>query len=368
MKNDYTYEMALTMLPGIGSTSARQLLDITGSAESVFKASPAELHSLFGHHSEIIDAINSGSPFKAVEQEMEFILKNNIKIHYYTDPDYPQRLNKPGCTDSPILLYSLGNADLNPERAVSIVGTRKATPQGVELTRSLVAQLRGEGITVVSGLAYGIDAAAHTASVDNGVTTIGVVAHGLDMIYPQRNRQLAKRMVHQDGAIITEMRSGTPISAGIFPARNRIIAAMSDATIVVEASKVGGALITANLASGYNRDLFAFPGRIGDKYSEGCNAIIANCKAMLIRNADDLFHDMGWDRKSRKQGRQTTIFPNLTPDEQSLYNIMKDHAEISVDELHQLSNLPLPIITSTLLSLELKGCCMCFPGMMYKAL
>lgn len=366
--SDYYYELALTMLPGIGCRSARQMLDIVPSAQALFAMSVSELRQIFGQKRGIINAIREHSVFAAADKEMAFIEKNKIKILYYKDPLFPQRLNLPGCVDSPVLIFTLGNADLNPQRIVSVVGTRKATSYGLDLTRQLVDGFRGEGITVVSGLALGIDAASHQAALDNGLPTIGILAHGLNRLYPPQNRNLAKQMIARGGALLTDIRTDTPITPSMFPARNRIIASMSDATIVVEASKSGGALITANIANSYNRDLFAFPGRIGDKYSEGCNAIIAACKAMMIRNANDVFVNMGWERKSSNQGTQTTIFPKLNDDEQKVYDILAEHKEISVDEIQTFCELTLPKIAAALLGLELKNLCRCLPGKIYKLL
>ena len=366
--NDRFYEIALTMLPGVGCRSARQLLDIVDSAEALFNMSNAELQQIFGNRTEIINAIKNQTVFADAERELKFIEKNKIKVLYYKDKAFPQRLNLPGCVDSPVILYTLGDADLNPERAVSIVGTRKATPQGIELTQKLVSGFANEGIMVVSGLAIGIDAASHSAALDNGLPTVGVLAHGLNRLYPPQNRNLAKQMLGSGGGLITEMRSDTVMSPGLFPARNRIIASMSDAVVVVEASKSGGALITANIANSYNRDLFAFPGRIGDKYSEGCNAIIAACKAMLIRDANDVFVNMGWERNSKQEGKQTTLFPKLTPDEQAVYNVLSEHKEIPMDEISGFCELPMPKIAASLLSLELKNLCRCLPGKIYKVL
>ncbi|MBP5515644.1 MAG: DNA-processing protein DprA [Bacteroidales bacterium] len=365
---DHTYEIALTMLPGVGCSSARQLLDIVESAEALFNMNRSELKNLFGNHEEIVSVILNKSMFKDVENELKFIEKNKIKVLYFTEPEFPQRLNRSECTDAPILLYALGNSDMNPERSVSIVGTRKATDRGRDITRHLVDGLRGEGITVVSGLALGIDSESHEGALSNSLQTIGVLAHGLDRIYPASNRNLAKRMLASEGALVTEMRSGTAITPGLFPARNRIIAALSDATIVVEASKKGGALITANIASGYHRDLFAFPGRVDDKYSEGCNGIIAACKAILIRDADDIFLNMGWERKTKKIGKQTTLFPKIEGDEAVIYNVLKEHPEISMEEIRDFCSLSLPKIATGLLSLELKNLCRCLPGKIYKPL
>lgn len=364
--SDYVYEMALTMLPGIGSNSARQLMELVDSAEALFAMPKSDLKEIFKNHTKIIDAILSRSMMPEVEKELEFCQKHHIHILFMHDKAFPQRLNRSECTDAPVLLYYMGDADLNAERMVSVVGTRKCTDYGRELTRKLVEGFVDEGITVVSGLAYGIDAASHEAAVNNNMPTVGVLAHGLDLIYPSQHKNLAKKMLHSGGGLITEMRSGTKINPSLFPARNRIIAAMSDACIVVEASKTGGALITANIAHSYHRDLFAFPGRIGDKYSEGCNAIIAACKAVLLRDADDLFVNMGWERRSRNEGRQTTLFPTLQGDEKTTYQILLEHPGITVDEMRQYCDLSLSKIVTALLNLELKNLCRCLPGKIYK--
>ena len=365
---DYTYEMALSMLPGVGSHSARQILDIVDSAETLFHMSASELRHLFGNHDAIIKAILNRSMFPDVEEELRFVEKNHIEILYYTDAAYPQRMNRSECVDNPILLYRMGNADLNAQRIVSVVGTRRATEYGKEMTRKLIDGFRGEGITVISGLALGIDAAAHEGALANQLPTIGVLAHGLDQLYPPSNRPLAKRMLAQGGGLVTEIKSRTSILPGMFPARNRIIAAMSDATIVVEASRKGGALITANIANGYHRDLFAFPGRVGDKYSEGCNGIIAACKAIMIRDAKDVFFNMSWAQHTKHEGTQATLFPKLQGDEAAVLSIIREHPDISVDQIQSYCDLSLPKIATALLSLELKNCCRCLPGKIYKAL
>ncbi len=356
------------MLPGVGTATVRQLLEIAGTAEDVFKMSKKELDSLFGRHKKIVDAIVSKAVFAEVEKELKFIEKNKIGVHFYTDASFPQRLNRSGCEDAPVLLYSLGDANLNATRSVSVVGTRRATPNGVDMTNRLVAGFNGENITVVSGLALGIDTAAHEAALANSLPTIAVLAHGLDKLYPPQNRNLAKRIIANGGMLLTEMRSGTALSPRIFPVRNRIIAALSDATVVVEASSSGGALITANIAMGYHRDLFAFPGRVDDKYSSGCNAIIASCKAMLIRNADDLFNNMGWEHITKHIGTQTTLFPELEGDEKTVYDVLLQHPETGTDGIREHCGLPLPKIATALLSLELKNLCRCLPGKIYKVI
>ena len=364
---DLLNEVALTMIPGLGCSSVRQLLDIVGDAKTLFSLSKKDLSQIFGKRKEIIDAVADKQTMDDAEKELLFDEKHNIKVLYYTDRDFPQRLNREGCSDTPVVLYQMGNSDLNAERIVCVVGTRKSTDYGRDVTARLISDLKNEGVCVVSGLALGIDAAAHEASLANNIPTVAVLAHGLDRIYPSQNRNLAKKILG-NGSLVTEMRSGTAIMPGLFPARNRIIAAMSDATIVVEASKKGGALITANLANGYHRDLFAVPGRVGDKYSEGCNAIIASCKAQLIRNADDLMNNMGWERRSKHESKQTELFVELHGDEKTVYDIIDQHEGITLEEIGLHCGLSLPKIATSLLSLELKNMCRCLPGKRYKAL
>src|SRR5574344_229653 len=364
--SDYFYETALTLVPGLGSKTIRQLLDLYNTAQEVFKLPHSELKNTFGNHVNLIDAIENHTTFARADEELAFAQRYDIHLLYYTDAAYPQRLNRPNCEDTPVLLYYKGAANLNAERVISVVGTRRATEYGREMTQKLVAGLRQQGILVVSGLAFGIDTAAHTASVANGIPTVGVVAHGLDQLYPPQNRQLASNMVSQGEGLITEYTSKTVVQPGMFPARNRIIAALADAVVVVEAGNKGGALITANLAIGYNREVLAFPGRVGDKYSEGCNRIISNSKAVLIQNSDDLLAVLNWDNLNSTTAPQPQLFPTLTDEETILYNLLNQQGALSMEEMMQRSNLSLPKIASLLLALELKSLCKCLPGKIYK--
>ncbi len=363
---DYTYEIALTMTPGLGPASVRQLLGITGTAQALFNMNKKELQQLFGHRIAIINAIAEKTTMAAAEKEMQFVENHHIQVLYYDEPAYPQRLNRSDCNDCPILLYYMGNANLNAGKALSVVGTRRATTYGREATAKLVGGFVGQDIVIVSGLALGIDACAHTAALNSQLPTVGVLAHGLDHLYPSQNRNLAKQML-DCGGLITEMPSGTKMHPGLFPARNRIIAAMSDATVVVEAANTGGALITANIASGYHRDIFAVPGRITDNYSDGCNAIIASHKAVLVRSATDIMDNMNWSGQASAKSRQRELFPNLQGDEQTIYNLIQQHDEgCSIDDLRALCDLALPKIATALLGLELKDLCHCLPGKIYK--
>ena len=260
------YNIALTLVPNVGSVLAQNLIAYCGSAEEVFKASKLKLLKVPLVGEERADAIMNADVIKQAEAEMKFISDFKIQPLIYTDPEYPQRLRQ--CADMPILLYYRGNVDLNTDRIVSIVGTRNITEYGKEITRKIVEELSIQNILVVSGLAYGVDITAHNAALDQNMKTVGVLAHGLNTIYPAQHKASAKKMTEQ-GGLLTEYTSRHDMSPGNFPARNRIVAGMCDAVIVVESAVKGGALITANVANSYNKDVFAIPGKITDKYSVG---------------------------------------------------------------------------------------------------
>lgn len=359
------------MVPHLGCRGIRQLLTIVDTPEAVFEMSHADRKKLFGNHETIISAIEDPSTLQKAQNELEYCKQGNIRAIAYTDAAFPQRLNKADCDDTPTVLYYLGNADLNASRSISIVGTRRATEYGREQVDKLIAGMRQEQILVVSGLALGIDSAAHRAALSYGLPTVAVVAHGLEQIYPPQNRELARRIVRMGGGIVTEYAHGTHINPGLFPARNRIIAAMADGTVVAEANVKGGALITANIAYGYHRDVMAFPGRIDDPYSSGCNRMIASNKAQLIENSDDLFATLNWQRLHNPQGTgmQTHLTLNLPDDEQRLFDLLnQSNAILPVEELVQKSDFSLPQVTTLLLSMELKSLVKALPGNRYKLL
>jgi DNA processing protein len=264
------------------------------------------------------------------------------------------------------MLYFKGELEWNRARIVSIVGTRNATVYGKDICRELVEGLALYEVVVVSGLAYGIDSQSHKAALDSGLHTAAVLAHGLDRIYPPVNRSLAQRICKQ-GGLVTEFMSGTNPDKENFPKRNRIIAGVADAVIVVEAGKKGGALITADIANSYNRDVFAVPGRLMDEFSAGCNFLIKTNKAALIQSAGDVVYMMGWEQSSGSTaGRQTIMFEHLSPDEQSIAALLELHGESTIDWLSLQSNLPLGKVTSLLLSLEFKGAVKSLPGKLYR--
>jgi DNA processing protein len=372
--NDETlkYKIGITLIKGVGNNLAKNLIAYTGSAEGVFKEKQQSLANIPGIgeivSKQIVSRIVSQNVLKRAEQEIEFITKNNILTTYFTDRDYPFRLKE--CPDAPVLIYSKGNCNLNNGKFVGIVGTRKATETGKENCKKLIADLRSAlpHVIIVSGLAYGIDICAHKSALESGLPTIGVVGHGLDRIYPELHRPTAIKML-QDGALLTEYLSQTNPDKQNFVQRNRIIAGLCDAIVVVESGIKGGALITAELANDYNRDVFAFPGRVDDEWSKGCHALIKYNKASLIESADDILRFMNWEKQDSRSTHavQTALFMDLSDEEQSIVSTLRQNTEgIQFNELAIQLEKPISKISSLLLEMEFKGLVKCLPGNVYK--
>ena len=362
------YKIGITLIKGIGNSLAKNLIAYIGSVEGVFSEKQQNLAKIPGIGELLSREIVSQNILKRAEQEIEFINKNKIQVFYFTDRDYPFRLKE--CADSPIMIYSKGNCDLNNGKFVGIVGTRNATETGKENCKKLINDLRSvhPTINIVSGLAYGIDICSHKAALDSGMPTIGVIGHGLDRIYPAAHRPTAIKMI-QNGALLTEYLSLTNPDKQNFVQRNRIIAGLSDAVVVVESGIRGGALITAEIANDYNRDVFAFPGRVTDEWSLGCNALIKNNKASLIESADDLLKIMNWEKTDSISiaNVQTTLFQDLSEEEQGIVSTLRQHPEgVQVNEMALKMVKPISKISSLLLELEFKGLVKCLPGGMYR--
>ena len=365
MQNDLLYQIALSLTPNIGPVQAKILIEQLGSAETVFKTKATQLKNIEGIGEIRANSIKGFSKFNAAEDEIKFIEKYNIVPLFITDKNYPQRLLN--CYDSPELLYYKGNADLNTSKIVSIVGTRNHTDYGKQLTEKLVKELTEQHVLVVSGLAYGIDAIAHKAALKNNLQTVGVLAHGLDQIYPTHHSSLAKDMV-KNGGLLTEFRSRTNPDKHNFPTRNRIVAGMSDATIVIETGIKGGSMITAELANSYNKDVFAFPGKITDSKSAGCNFLIKSNKAMLLTDAEELVHMMGWEEKIHKSSARTQkeLFIELSKEEKIVINILKEKDGVHIDELNIKSGLSSSAVAAAMLNLELQNVILSLPGKIYQ--
>ncbi|MDX9747585.1 MAG: DNA-processing protein DprA [Paludibacter sp.] len=360
------FKIAVTLINGVGNSIARNLITYLGSEEAVFAEKKQTLMKIPGIGETIATGItNQKEALQRADDEINFILKNNIQVHYFTDTTYPQRLRE--CQDAPLLLFTRCAADLNSLHVVSLVGTRNATDYGRSVCQGLIAGLSGvPSLLIVSGLAYGIDICAHKAALDNGIPTVGVVAHGLDRIYPGNHRSTAIRMTEQ-GGIVTEYLSQTNPDRQNFIQRNRIIAGMSDAVLVIESGLKGGALITASLGNDYNRDVFAVPGKVGDTWSKGCNQLIKTNKAGMIENAEDLLYVMGWHPEAKILTKgELVLFPELNEEEIKVYTILNDHISgLQVNEIARLADLPYSKISAILLSLEFKSLTKCFPGGVY---
>lgn len=361
--NNLYYKIALTQITSIGDRLAKQLVAYCGTVEAVFSEKQKALEKIPGIGTVLAKNILSRSAFDDVEKEMRFIERHAITPLFYLDADYPRRLLH--CDDSPVLLYYKGTADLNAAKIISVVGTREATDYGKGLCEKLIADLAVFNPVIVSGLAYGIDICAHRAALENGLETVGVLAHGLDKLYPQVHRVTAEKMLKQ-GGLLTDFMSGTKPGRENFPSRNRIVAGLSDATIVIESRKDGGSLITADIANSYNRDVFAFPGRIGDAASEGCNTIIKQNKAALIQSAADVIYICGWEQQKKKSKAQQQLFVTLKPEEESLFNLMKGKEAVNIDELCVLSKMAMGKVSALLLTMEFEGVVRSLPGKMYK--
>lgn len=357
------HKIALTFIKSIGPVNAKNLLAYCGSAEAVFSASKKQLLQIPGIGEKTVEAILNTDALKRAEEELKFVEKHNIEVLFFSDDNYPKRLKN--CFDSPILLYFKGEADLNHKRIISIVGTRNATEYGRNLCKQLCMVLAPYNVLIVSGLAYGIDVTAHKECIANDITTVGVLGHGLDRLYPQVHKTVSQKMV-LNGGLLSEFPTLTNPDRQNFPQRNRIIAGIADATIVVEASIKGGALITAEIANSYNKDVYAFPGRTNDMFSEGCNFLIKTNRAGLINNANDLIYYLGWDDEvNEKKKIQASLQINLTANEQKVVDALQNQ-QLSIDELAISVNIQQSKLAIILLTLEMQGIIISLPGKVYK--
>ena len=358
------HKIALTFIKSIGPVNAKNLLAYCGSAEAVFSASRKQLLEIPGIGGKTVDEILKTNALERAEAELKFVEKHGIEVLFFSDENYPRRLKN--CFDSPILLYFKGKADLNHPRIISIVGTRNSTDYGRNLCKQLCEVLAPYNVLIVSGLAYGIDVTAHKECIVNEIPTVGVLGHGLDRLYPQIHRTVSQKMV-LNGGLLSEFPTLTNPDRPNFPQRNRIIAGIADATIVVEASIKGGALITAEIANSYNKDVYAFPGRTNDVFSEGCNFLIKTNRAGLINNAKDLIYYLGWDDevKERKKNAQTTLKLSLTANEQKVVDSLQA-GQLAIDEICIHLNIPQSKLAIVLLTLEMQGIIVSLPGKVYK--
>ena len=367
MTDDLLYQLALTEVPNVGLVQAKILAQYFGEAQKIFKASQSTLEKIEGIGEVRARSIKRFTDFSHAEEEIKFLDKFSIKPLFITNKQYPQRLLH--CYDSPTLLFYRGTADLNASKIIAIVGTRSHTEYSKKVTDQLVEELSAQNILIVSGMAYGVDAIAHKAAIKNNLATVGVLAHGLDQIYPRDHAGLARDMLKNSGGLLSEFRSSIGPDKHNFPTRNRIVAGMSDATIVIESGIKGGSMVTAELANGYNRDVFAFPGKITDSKSAGCNYLIKSNKAMLLTDAQQLIEIMGWeDRRSRKPEvrSQKEIFIELSKDEKIIVDILNEKEGVHIDEINLKSGLNCSSVAAAILNLELQNVVLSLPGKLYQ--
>ncbi|HBG56542.1 MAG TPA: DNA-protecting protein DprA [Porphyromonadaceae bacterium] len=366
MSDKSLYQIALTQIKGVGVMHARNLMEVVGDEEDIFREGVRKLKSIPRISRRLIQEIRDPEVLRRAEKELEFVVKNNLRILFYTNPDYPQRLTQ--CIDAPILLYAKGQVNFNRQKVISIVGTRTETRYGQEFCREFVRDLakRIPEVQIVSGLAYGIDIHAHRASLQNGLSTVAILAHGLDRIYPAMHRQTAIDML-ETGALLTEFPSGTNPDRHNFVKRNRIVAGMSDAVVVVESGEKGGSLTTADLGNSYFREVFAVPGRIHDKMSSGCNRLISSNNALLLQSVDDLMTHMGWEEEKKNNfPKQRDLFVELSENEEEVYQVLLKGGAMQVNALAIELNMPVTALFMTLLELEIKNVVTSLPGGVYK--
>ncbi len=365
MNDELLYQLSLTLIPNIGPVQAKILLN-QYDVQDIFKAKKSALEKLEGIGSIRAASIKSFIDFSKAEEEIAFIEKYKINVLFITHKDYPKRLLN--CYDSPTLLFYKGEAELNHEKVIAIIGTRNHTDYGKQITEKLIEELREQNAVVISGLAYGIDAIAHKAALKNNLLTVGVLAHGLDQVYPAQHTGLAKEMLKAGGGLLTEFKSKSKPDKHNFPTRNRIVAGISDATIVIETGIKGGSMITAELANNYNRDVFAFPGKVTDAKSAGCNYLIKNNKAVLLTDAQELIELMGWEEKGQKLKvrSQRELFIELSDDEKIIIGILKEKNSVHIDEINHKSGLSSSSVAAAILGLELQNVVLSLPGKLYQ--
>lgn len=359
------YKIGITLIPGIGSVIAKKMIEFTGGPGEVFKAGKNLLEKIPGIGKKLAANISNQQILDKAQKEIEFISKYEVKTYYCYDEDYPERLKE--CPDSPVLLFMKGKSDLNHPKVLSIVGTRNASSYGLEFCRELVRDLarKGHNPLIVSGLAYGIDICAHKAALENDLHTVAALAHGLSTIYPPLHRNVA-RDITGNGALVTDFISTCLPEKGNFIKRNRIIAGLADATIVIESRTRGGALLTADLANSYNRDVFSLPGRINDKRSQGCNNLIKTHKAALIEDSKDIEYILGWTPAIDYQGKtDSDHYADTGEDEKLILMLLADNAELPIDRIIGETGLGVSNTSCLLLDLEFKGYITCLPGKRY---
>jgi len=353
----------MSFLSGIGPIKARQIIEKLNDVSQLFELTPHQLSKLTDIPKNVFVKMKPKQALEEAEKTLEFNFKNKIQTHYYLDKKYPSKLSQ--CVDAPLNLFQKGNFDFKSQRFVAIVGTRDASDYGRKICKELIASFQNKNIVVVSGLAHGIDTYAHQYALEFNVPTIAVLGHGLDRIYPSVNKTLSTKIIEQS-AILTEFKQGTAPDRENFPKRNRIVAGMCDATIVIESKIKGGSLITARLANDYNRDVFAFPGDVFNEGSQGCNNLISTDQAHLIQSPEDFMKIMGWEERPVNASIQPKLFNDLNQDQELITRLLSENKSLQIDVISQMLNLPMSKLNSELFSLEMMGIIVGLPGKQFR--
>jgi DNA processing protein len=363
---DLLNTLALMRVEGVGDIVAKKLINHLGSAQAVLNAKRSQILAIEGVGEYLYNSLRNTGIFALAEAELKFIRANNIKVSYFMDAEYPERLKH--CIDGPVLLFSSGNIDLAGRKTISIVGTRQMTSYGADFCRKLIEDLAPLNPVIISGFAYGVDIYAHHIAMEQNLQTIGVVAHGLNQVYPKVHKKYVAAM-EQNGGFFTEFWSSSNPDKENFVKRNRIVAGISEATIIIESAEKGGSLITANIANDYNRDVFAVPGRVTDKYSMGCNNLIKSQRANVLTDAADLLYMLNWELDEKKpKPVQKQLFVMLDSDEQIIYDYLLKNGKELMDILALHCELPIYRLSSLLLTMELKGVIRPLPGKLFEAI
>jgi len=357
------YRLALLQVNGIGPVRYKRLIECLGSAQNVFEASVRDIAHISGLGVPLAKQLSAFCDYDIVDKEMAFVEDHGIEILCFDAPNYPIKLRQ--CYDAPSVLYYKGTSIAKKERVISIVGTRRNTDYGRQICEELIEGLAPFKPLIVSGLAYGIDIIAHKAALAHSLETVAVLPNGLDTIYPNLHKKTALQML-ESGGLLSEYESGIKSEREHFPTRNRIVAGMSDAVIVIESGSKGGSMITAELAFSYNRELFCVPGKLTDKFSQGCHDLISDLKAQLYRGPDDIINSLNWSSDGNKIPRQTELFSKLSEDEQKIYDLLLASKHIHVDEIILKSLLPSAKVSSILFSFEMQGIIRSLPGKLYR--
>ncbi len=362
-KNELRYTLALQRIPNLGDISAKKLLRKVGSAEGIFKEKKVNLLKIDGIGLLKLKDLNLKQQLDEADEELRFIEENDVEFSYFQDKTYPEKLKH--CLDGPILIFHRGNIDLVNKKIISIVGTRKITSYGNAFCQNLIEELAPLNPVIISGLAYGVDICAHKAAIDNTLQTVACLAHGLNQTYPRDHKKYVKK-IEENGGFITEFWSHDVFDRNNFLKRNRVIAGLSEATIVIESAEKGGSLVTADIANSYNREVFAVPGRATDNQSKGCNNLIKQQKAQLLTSAADIIYMLGWELQESQKPKQTQLFVELTEEEKVIYRFLKEKEKELLDIIAIECSMPAFKAATILMNMELKGVVRPLPGKLFQ--